>query len=95
MKVIRNFGFQLDDLEHRLQTSTRNFIDKIEQRLDSLEKRLEANSLTAALKRGFSYLSDKDGNLIHSTAQLHPGKRVQAYVQDGSRPMEVLSEDSA
>ena len=86
---------QLDDLEHRLQTSTRNFIDKIEQRLDSLEKRLEANSLTAALKRGFSYLSDKDGNLIHSTAQLHPGKRVQAYVQDGSRPMEVLSEDSA
>lgn len=85
---------QLDDLEHRLQTSTQNHLDKINHTLTTLEKRLYANSLPAAMKRGFAYLSDKNGNLIRSIEKLDSGKRIRAHLKDGSRELEVLPEDS-
>lgn len=85
---------QLDDLEHRLQTSTQNHLDKINHTLTSLEQRLYANSLPAAMKRGFAYLSDKNGNLIRSIEKLDSGKRIRAHLEDGSRELEVLPEDS-
>ena len=85
---------QLDDLEHRLQTSTQNHLDKINHTLTTLEKRLYANSLPAAMKRGFAYLSDKNGNLIRSIEKLDSGKRIRAHLEDGSRELEVLPEDS-
>ncbi len=85
---------QLDDLEHRLQTSTQNHLDKINHTLTSLEQRLYANSLPAAMKRGFAYLSDKNGNLIRSIEKLDSWKRIRAHLEDGSRELEVLPEDS-
>ena len=85
---------QLDDLEHRLQTSTQNHLDKINHTLTTLEQRLYANSLPAAMKRGFAYLSDKNGNLIRSIEKLDSGKRIRAHLEDGSRELEVLPEDS-
>ena len=85
---------QIDDLEHRLKTCTRNYLDKFGHHLHSLEQQLHANSLPTALKRGFSYLSDEDGNLIRSIGNLNPGMRIRAHLTDGSRPLEVLPENS-
>lgn len=81
---------QLDDLEHRIQTCINNHLEKIRNKLDTLEQRMHANSLPAVLKRGFSYLCDKDGNLIRSINKLSQGQRVQAHMEDGSRSLEVL-----
>ncbi|MEL0098368.1 MAG: exodeoxyribonuclease VII large subunit [Opitutae bacterium] len=85
---------QLDDLEHRIKTCTNTHFEKLKNKLDTLEQRMHANSLAAALKRGFSYLSDKDGNLIRSIDKLPIGKHIRAHVEDGSRPLEVVAESS-
>lgn len=85
---------QLDDHEHRLQNGIRIQLEKIRNKLDHLDQRLHANSLPVALKRGFSYLSDKDGNLIRSINQLPKGKQIRAHLADGSRALEVLNEES-
>lgn len=85
---------QLDDLEHRLQSSTRNSLEKMRSSLDSIGQRLRANSLPAALKRGFAYLCDKKGNLVRSIEQLPPGKQIRANLEDGSRLLEAKEEDS-
>jgi exodeoxyribonuclease VII large subunit len=84
---------QLDDLEHRLQISIRNHLKIKLDRLKALEQRLHANSLPAAMKRGFSYLSDNNGHLIRSVKELPSGKQVRAHLGDGSRVVEVLRED--
>ena len=86
---------QLDDLEHRLQQSIRINIDKKFHQVKALKQSLEANSLPAALKRGFSYLSDNEGNLIRSINMLTEGKSIRAHLQDGSRTLRVQKEDSA
>jgi exodeoxyribonuclease VII large subunit len=84
---------QLDDLEHRLQISIRNHLKIKLDRLKALEQRLHANSLPAAMKRGFSYLSDNNGHLIRSVKELPSGKQIRAHLGDGSRVVEVLRED--
>jgi exonuclease VII large subunit len=84
---------QLDDLEHRLQISIRNHLKIKLDRLKALEQRLHANSLPAAMKRGFSYLSDNNGHLIRSVQELPSGKQIRAHLGDGSRVVEVLRED--
>ena len=84
---------QLDELECRLIISRDYQIEKIKDKLDSLEQRLYANSLPSALKRGFCYLSDEDGLLIRSIKKLSVGKQIRAHLEDGSRPLEVLGED--
>ena len=89
---IEHYHQQLDDFEHRLQTCTRNLLEKNTSTLKSLEQRLEANSLPATLKRGFSLLSDEEGNLIRSTRELSPGKRVTAHLEDGRRILEALAD---
>lgn len=89
---IERYYQQLDDLEHRLQTCTRNLLEKKASTLKSLEQRLEANSLPATLKRGFSLLSDEKGNLIRSTRELSTGKRVTAHLVDGCRMLKALTE---
>jgi len=86
---------QLDDLEHRIQQSIRINVEKKSHQIESLEQRLNANSLPAALKRGFSYLSDNEGNLIRSVNKLTSGKSVRAHLHDGSRILNVQKEDSA
>jgi exodeoxyribonuclease VII large subunit len=86
---IERYHQQVDDLEHRLQTCTSRLLEKNTSTLKSLEQMLEANSLSASLKRGFSLLSDEDGNLIRSTLDLPPGKRVTAHLGDGKRILEA------
>ncbi len=89
---IERYHQQLDDLEHRLQTSTRTLLEKNTSTLKSLEQRLEANSLPSTLKRGFSLLSDEEGQLIRSTRELPPGKRVTAHLEDGRCILEALED---
>lgn len=90
---IDRYHQQLDDLEHRLKSSSRNHLGRITERLEALEKRLHANSLSTTLKRGFSYLSDKDGNLINSVTKLEAGKKINVHLQDGRKLAVVQSED--
>ena len=85
---------QLDELEHRLLIFTLNHFERIGNKLEYLSQRLHTNSLPAALKRGFSFLCDNQGNLIRSIEKLPPGKKLRAHLEDGSRPLEVIEEES-
>ena len=78
---IDRYHQQLDDLEHRIQQSIRINVEKKSHQIEILEQRLKANSLPAALKRGFAYLSDNEGNLIRSVNKLIAGKYVRAHLQ--------------
>lgn len=84
---------QLDDLEHRLQTCAVNLLERTNTNLNSIEQRLQANSLPSALKRGFSYLSDKEGNLVRSVKNLPAGKHITAHLEDGKRTLEALEDE--
>ena len=86
---------QLDDLEHRLQTCTHAFLEKASHNLKTIEQRLETNSLPSTLKRGFTYLSDDDGNLIRSVQQLPAGKQIMAHFQDGRKGLIATEEESS
>jgi len=86
---------QLDDLEHRLQTCTHAFLEKASHNLKTIEQRLETNSLSSTLKRGFTYLSDDDGNLIRSVQQLPAGKQIMAHFQDGRKGLIATEEESS
>ena len=84
----------MDDFEHRLQTITSNQLEKLGIKLYSLEEKLQANSLPATLKRGFSYLSDEEGNLVRTVEKLSPGKKVRVHLEDGNRMLEALGDES-
>jgi exodeoxyribonuclease VII large subunit len=86
---------QLDDLEHRLQTCTHAFLEKASHNLKTIEQRLETNSLPSTLKRGFTYLSDDDGNLIRSVQQLPAGKQIMAHFKDGRKGLIATEEESS
>ncbi len=86
---------QLDDTEHRLQGWVRHLLEKAADKLDSLEDRLQANSLTSTLERGFSYLTDREGNLIRSIQELTPGKRLTVHLRDGKSFIETTEENSS
>jgi len=90
---MERYDQQLDDLEHRLHTCTRNYFEKRMHLLDSLEQRLQANSLSNAFKRGFAYLTNEEGKLLRSVDGLIANKQVRAHLKDGSKLMEVLPDN--
>jgi len=90
---IDRYQQQLDDLEHRLETSVRAILEKNRSNLGSLEQRLEANSLSSSLQRGFTLLTDGKGGVIRSCEDLPPGKEVAAHLADGRRRLKSMDED--
>ena len=80
----------LDDLDLRMNRIIKSFFERASYVLEALERRLEGNSLKSSLNKGFSYLKDKDGNIIEQAKALKAGTTVQATLKDGTKNLKVL-----
>ena len=87
---LREQAQRLDELELRLRRGARRWLAAGRARLASLAARLNALSPLATLERGYAVVSDGNGNLVRSAAQLPPGARFRARFKDGEVPAEVL-----
>lgn len=79
----------LDDLETRIQSTTRNRLERASDSLQFLDKRLQGCSLESSLLKGFSYFKDEKGRIIDSAKKLADGQKVSAQFKDGVRNMKV------
>jgi len=78
----------LDKLEQQLDTGSRQFLLKQEQRLENLILRLQAMDPLATLGRGYS-LVQKDGETISRAEQVNPGDKLEIRLSRGLIRAEV------
>lgn len=62
-------------------------------RLDSLAKRLELLHPEKAIKRGYSMLTDTDGNLVRRAESMTIGQLVKAQLEDGQVLLKVMEKE--
>ena len=79
----------MDELETRAHTTLKHQLERINDSLESLEKRLIGCSLNSALKKGFAYFQNNEGKILDSAQSLVPGEKVSATFIDGSRKLKV------
>ena len=87
--LVENAQLRLDELEERAVSMTRERLSRWFIRLDSLERRLEGNSLAGTLKRGFSLLRNEAGKPVGKKAELKSGQSVSATFADGEATLRV------
>jgi len=82
---------QADTLTTRLQQAMRRRLQQPHTQLARLTHTLNAVSPLATLQRGYSILSDANGQLLSQIADTTPGDLVQARLFDGELSCQVLS----
>jgi exodeoxyribonuclease VII large subunit len=82
---------RLDRLQPRLPALSRVQLQQHQQRLARLESQLQAMAPQRVLARGFAWLDDGKGQALTQAAQLKPGQRVRAVLQDGRAELQVQS----
>ncbi len=80
---------RLQRLRARPQAAVARVLQRDALKLRALARSLEACSPLATVARGYSIVTTATGALVHSTAQLAPGDRVQARLRDGSVSLSV------
>ena len=84
LERLRERERKLDDAEERLGRGICRRLALARQAADAQAARLQALSPLNVLARGYSLTRTEDGaRLIHSTAQLHPGERIEVLLADG------------
>ncbi|MBI4920786.1 MAG: exodeoxyribonuclease VII large subunit [Devosia nanyangense] len=81
---LRHAQTRLGPCIERLQPAYRRILLQRGERLDSVGKLLDSYSYKGVLARGFALVSDADGNLVRSKANLLPGATLAVEVSDGS-----------
>ena len=81
---LRHAQTRLSPCVERLQPAYRRILTQRGERLDSVGKLLDSYSYKSVLARGFALVSDADGNLVRSKANLLPGATLAIEVADGS-----------
>jgi len=74
---------QLDHFQDRSLRATKETINLLTSRLDTLSRQIEVLNPLAILDRGYAVLSSKAGELIRSVQQVKQGDRIQARLADG------------
>ncbi|MBN1554268.1 MAG: exodeoxyribonuclease VII large subunit, partial [Phycisphaerae bacterium] len=64
------------------------------QKLDALQRQLEALSYRNVLKRGFSVTRTEDGQLLRSVKKIKPNQRIQTELADGVFTSDVTKKDA-
>lgn len=73
----------LDRLRERLVLSLEQELDRKKHSFIRLSSALDALSPLRVLTRGYSYVTDENGAVIKSAAELEPGERVKLMLSDG------------
>ncbi|ADE54127.1 exodeoxyribonuclease VII large subunit [Coraliomargarita akajimensis] len=79
---------QLKNLQHRLRQGVGTPLARKSDRISHLAKRLENGNLQATLKRGYSLISNKDGDIIDSRAKLPDNEAVTVRFHDGKAKLQ-------
>ena len=74
---------KLDHLEDRSLRSTQDKISRLTARLDNLAVSIETLNPLSILKKGYSVLSDSQGELIRSIDQVSDGTELRMRLNDG------------
>lgn len=95
-RLQRAAGLRLQAEQHRLQRLTPRLAQGAQSRLQQdaqglarLQVQLQAMAPQAVLARGFAWLDDGRGQALTHAAQLRPGQRVRAVLQDGRAELDV------
>lgn len=95
-RLQRAVGLRLQSEAHRLQRLqprppqlAQARLQSEQQRLDRLAAQLQAMAPQRVLSRGFAWLDDGKGQALTHAAQLQPGQRVRAVLQDGRAELDV------
>jgi exodeoxyribonuclease VII large subunit len=80
----------LDRLALRLARATAMQRQRSAQRVDTLQARLGGLDPRRVLSRGFAWLSDDAGRVVHGVSQLSPGDTVRATLADGQLDLHVF-----
>lgn len=86
---IQNDRQRLDELAHRSELALGNQMKLHTSQLMGLQRRLEALSPLAILNRGYAVVSQSDGSLVRSTAQVKAGDHLRVRVSDGEFSTQV------
>ena len=81
--MIEQSAQKLDQLEDRALRATLDKISKLSARLDNLRVSTEATNPLSILERGYSVLSDDNGELIRSVDQVVVGSELHMRLNDG------------
>ncbi|MEM7790072.1 MAG: exodeoxyribonuclease VII large subunit [Verrucomicrobiota bacterium] len=73
----------------RLQRATKVALEKRRSRLSQLHKRFDNNGINATLRRGYSILKTREGELIEETRGRQKGDQLTAQLRDGNLDVEV------
>ena len=97
-RLQRVVGLRLQAEQHRLQRLQPRLPQQAQarlqsdaQRLDRFAAQLHAMAPQSVLARGFAWLDDGKGRALTHAAQLAPGQRVRAVLQDGRAELDVHS----
>jgi exodeoxyribonuclease VII large subunit len=88
-------GLQLDQLAQRLMRAAAVDAQARCRRLDAFGQRLDALDPQHVLARGYAWLTDEQGHLLHSIRQLRIGQPLQATLADGRAALTVAKVDPA
>ncbi len=83
----------IDFLRDALVRQTDKQMTDKRHRLDSLAKRLDLLHPEKAIKRGYSMLTDTDGNLVRRAESVTIGQLVKAQLEDGQVLLKVVEKE--
>ncbi|HEY0369615.1 MAG TPA: exodeoxyribonuclease VII large subunit [Chthoniobacterales bacterium] len=78
------------NFEQRLRTSAPHLLEHVRQRFTRAERVLRVLGPDATLERGYTITTNADGEIIRSTASVHPGVRLRTRVRDGTIDSDVV-----
>ncbi|MBQ6763968.1 MAG: exodeoxyribonuclease VII large subunit [Paludibacteraceae bacterium] len=81
---------RLNDLSMRLQRTAERQKTLRLHRIELLEQRLAASNPERIYRRGYSLLT-KNGHIVRSVRDLHPGDRITTHLADGAAESTVIS----
>ncbi|MBQ2493912.1 MAG: exodeoxyribonuclease VII large subunit, partial [Bacilli bacterium] len=67
----------------RLDFAQTSRLSRLSERIEGQRQRMEAVGPVSVLKRGYSLVSDEQGQILTSVAQVEPGKTIKTQMKDG------------
>jgi exodeoxyribonuclease VII large subunit len=80
---------RVDDLSRRAETAWMHRLQLQRARLAGLEQQLNSLNPLAVLARGFAVVTQADGKVVQSAAQVQPGEKLGVRVHEGQFGVEV------
>ncbi len=81
-RIVRDHQ-RLDEISRRAATALRHSLQTQQVRLDAARQRLSDLNPQTILGRGYAILTQADGQMVRSTAQVAAGETLHARLQDG------------